>query len=101
MPEVTAGLIEAGVMEVGFIPDLATNCAIDWILIFFSFFVSPLMSFCPLVLRLTGFQLPPPIVSTGSRLTLWLLSDYAVSGQGFKAAYEGNSTSILIEYPLL
>ncbi|XP_039461230.1 CUB and sushi domain-containing protein 1a [Oreochromis aureus] len=38
--------------------------------------------------RLTGFQLPPPIVSTGSRLTLWLLSDYAVSGQGFKAAYE-------------
>ncbi|CAL8397025.1 unnamed protein product, partial [Gadus morhua 'NCC'] len=38
--------------------------------------------------RLTGFQLPSPIVSTGSRLTLWLLSDYAVSGQGFKAAYE-------------
>ncbi|XP_023815635.1 CUB and sushi domain-containing protein 2 isoform X1 [Oryzias latipes] len=38
--------------------------------------------------RLTGFQLPPPIVSTGSRLTLWLLSDYAVSGQGFKAVYE-------------
>lgn len=68
---------------------------------FFLFFVSPLMSFCPLVLRLTGFQLPPPIVSTGSRLTLWLLSDYAVSGQGFKAAYEGNSTSIFIEYPLL
>uniref|UniRef100_A0A8C6TIS3 CUB and Sushi multiple domains 2 n=1 Tax=Neogobius melanostomus TaxID=47308 RepID=A0A8C6TIS3_9GOBI len=38
--------------------------------------------------RLTGFQLPAPIVSTGSRLTLWLLSDYAVSGQGFKAGYE-------------
>uniref|UniRef100_A0A8B9LZ55 CUB and Sushi multiple domains 2 n=1 Tax=Astyanax mexicanus TaxID=7994 RepID=A0A8B9LZ55_ASTMX len=38
--------------------------------------------------RLTGFQLPPPIVSTGARLTLWLLSDYAVSGQGFKAVYE-------------
>lgn len=38
--------------------------------------------------RLTGFQLPAPIVSTGSRLTLWLLSDYAVSGQGFKAVYE-------------
>uniref|UniRef100_A0A8C1UN29 CUB and Sushi multiple domains 2 n=1 Tax=Cyprinus carpio TaxID=7962 RepID=A0A8C1UN29_CYPCA len=35
--------------------------------------------------RLTGFQLPAPIVSTGPRLTLWLLSDYAVSGQGFKA----------------
>ncbi|XP_067112326.1 CUB and sushi domain-containing protein 2 [Osmerus mordax] len=38
--------------------------------------------------RLTGFQLPSPIVSTGPRLTLWLLSDYAVSGQGFKAVYE-------------
>ncbi|XP_023687916.2 CUB and sushi domain-containing protein 2 isoform X1 [Paramormyrops kingsleyae] len=38
--------------------------------------------------RLTGFQLPPPIVSSGPRLTLWLLSDYAVSGQGFKAYYE-------------
>uniref|UniRef100_A0AAZ3Q759 CUB and Sushi multiple domains 2 n=1 Tax=Oncorhynchus tshawytscha TaxID=74940 RepID=A0AAZ3Q759_ONCTS len=38
--------------------------------------------------RLTGFQLPSPIVSTGPRLTLWLLSDYAVSGQGFKAIYE-------------
>uniref|UniRef100_A0A3B4AL78 Uncharacterized protein n=1 Tax=Periophthalmus magnuspinnatus TaxID=409849 RepID=A0A3B4AL78_9GOBI len=45
-------------------------------------------SLCPFVLRLTGFQLPAPIVSTGSRLTLWLLSDYAVSGQGFKAVYE-------------
>lgn len=44
---------------------------------------------CPFVLRLTGFQLPSPIVSTGSRLTLWLLSDYAVSGQGFKVNYEG------------
>lgn len=42
-------------------------------------------------LRLTGFQLPSPIVSTGSRLTLWLLSDYAVSGQGFKAVYEGKT----------
>ncbi|KAI1901838.1 hypothetical protein AGOR_G00038510 [Albula goreensis] len=38
--------------------------------------------------RLTGFQLPAPIISSGSRLTLWLLSDYAVSGQGFKALYE-------------
>ncbi|KAA0710448.1 CUB and sushi domain-containing protein 2 [Triplophysa tibetana] len=37
---------------------------------------------------LTGFQLPSPIVSTGPRITLWLLSDYAVSGQGFKAVYE-------------
>ncbi|KAI4818315.1 hypothetical protein KUCAC02_011659, partial [Chaenocephalus aceratus] len=39
-------------------------------------------------LQLSGFQLPSPIVSTGSRITLWLLSDYAVSGQGFKAVYE-------------
>lgn len=28
-------------------------------------------------------------MSTGSILTLWLLSDYAVSGQGFKVNYEG------------
>lgn len=48
-------------------------------------------SFFLRVCRLTGFRLPPPIVSTGARLTLWLLSDYAVSGQGFKAAYEGKS----------
>lgn len=48
-----------------------------------------LLSLCPFVLRLTGFQLPSPIVSTASRLTLWLLSDYAVSGQGFKVTYEG------------
>lgn len=47
------------------------------------------LSLCPFVCRLTGFQLPSPIVSTGSRLTLWLLSDYAVSGQGFKVNYEG------------
>ncbi|XP_051775015.1 CUB and sushi domain-containing protein 1 [Erpetoichthys calabaricus] len=38
--------------------------------------------------RLTGFQLPTPIVSTGPIITLWLLSDYAVSGQGFRAVYE-------------
>ncbi|XP_072403925.1 CUB and sushi domain-containing protein 2-like [Chiloscyllium punctatum] len=38
--------------------------------------------------RLTGFQLPPPIVSSSSVLTLWLLSDYAVSAQGFRAVYE-------------
>ncbi|XP_055512126.1 CUB and sushi domain-containing protein 1-like [Leucoraja erinacea] len=39
--------------------------------------------------RLTGFQLPSPIVSSGSVLTLWLISDYAVSAQGFRAVYEG------------
>lgn len=57
------------------------------------------MPFFLLALRLTGFQLPPPIVSTGSRLTLWLLSDYAVSGQGFKAVYEGNSIYMLLNQP--
>ncbi|TRY98525.1 hypothetical protein DNTS_025144 [Danionella cerebrum] len=41
-----------------------------------------------------GFQLPAPIVSTGPRLTLWLLSDYAVSGQGFKAFYEGKTLNV-------
>ncbi|XP_078013136.1 LOW QUALITY PROTEIN: CUB and sushi domain-containing protein 2 [Phascolarctos cinereus] len=38
--------------------------------------------------RLTGFQLPAPIVSTGVVLSLWLVSDYAVSAQGFHANYE-------------
>ncbi|XP_029427966.1 CUB and sushi domain-containing protein 2 isoform X2 [Rhinatrema bivittatum] len=38
--------------------------------------------------RLTGFQLPAPIVSTGTVLSLWLVSDYAVSAQGFRATYE-------------
>ncbi|CAF99444.1 unnamed protein product, partial [Tetraodon nigroviridis] len=47
------------------------------------------VSLCDSHIWLTGFQLPSPIVSTGSRLTLWLLSDYAVSGQGFKVNYEG------------
>lgn len=81
----------AGLMKTDFTSDLAANCAVDWM----CFFVWLLLSFCPFVLRLTGFQLPSPIVSTGSRITLWLLSDYAVSGQGFKAVYEGNSTSFL------
>uniref|UniRef100_A0A6I8NZE7 CUB and Sushi multiple domains 2 n=1 Tax=Ornithorhynchus anatinus TaxID=9258 RepID=A0A6I8NZE7_ORNAN len=38
--------------------------------------------------RLTGFQLPAPIVSTGATLSLWLVSDYAVSAQGFHGSYE-------------
>eukprot|EP00079_Xenopus_tropicalis_P033546 XP_017947317.1 PREDICTED: CUB and sushi domain-containing protein 2-like [Xenopus tropicalis] len=38
--------------------------------------------------RLTGFHLPAPIVSSGSLLTLWLVSDYAVSAQGFRSSYE-------------
>lgn len=92
MPEGTADLMEAG-----FLPDLATNCAVDWIFFFFCLTVIVLLS---IVLRLTGFQLPSPIVSTGSRLTLWLLSDYAVSGQGFKAVYEGNTTSMMFIFDL-
>ncbi|KAM4694506.1 CUB and sushi domain-containing protein 1 [Discoglossus pictus] len=41
-----------------------------------------------LKVRLSGFQLPSPIVSTGSILTLWFTTDFAVSAQGFKAVYE-------------
>lgn len=60
-----------------------------WLVLLFRAWLQ--LSLCPFVCRLTGFQLPSPIVSTGSRLTLWLLSDYAVSGQGFKVNYEGKS----------
>uniref|UniRef100_A0A8C6HG02 CUB and Sushi multiple domains 2 n=1 Tax=Mus spicilegus TaxID=10103 RepID=A0A8C6HG02_MUSSI len=38
--------------------------------------------------RLTGFQLPATIVSAASTLSLSLISDYAVSAQGFRASYE-------------
>ncbi|XP_023489601.1 CUB and sushi domain-containing protein 2 isoform X1 [Equus caballus] len=38
--------------------------------------------------RLTGFQLPATIVSAASTLSLRLISDYAVSAQGFRASYE-------------
>uniref|UniRef100_A0A8C7F586 CUB and Sushi multiple domains 2 n=1 Tax=Oncorhynchus kisutch TaxID=8019 RepID=A0A8C7F586_ONCKI len=51
--------------------------------------------------RLTGFQLPSPIVSTGPSLTLWLLTDYAVSGQGFKAVYEVIPVVTSLSLPLL
>ncbi len=40
MPEGTAGLMEAG-----FVPDLATNCAVDWIF-FFCLTVIVLLSIC-------------------------------------------------------
>lgn len=56
------------------------------------------LSLCPFVCRLTGFQLPSPIVSTGSMLTLWLLSDYAVSGQGFKVNYEGKKYIYILHF---
>ncbi|KAF3832534.1 hypothetical protein F7725_026199 [Dissostichus mawsoni] len=39
-------------------------------------------------LRLSGFMLPSPIVSSGSILALWFTTDFAVSAQGFKAVYE-------------
>lgn len=42
-----------------------------------------------LFFRLSGFQLPSSIVSTGSILTLWFTTDFAVSAQGFRAVYEG------------
>ncbi|XP_030679232.1 CUB and sushi domain-containing protein 2 isoform X5 [Nomascus leucogenys] len=38
--------------------------------------------------RLTGFQLPATIVSAATTLSLHLISDYAVSAQGFHATYE-------------
>nr|XP_060479509.1 CUB and sushi domain-containing protein 2 isoform X3 [Panthera onca] len=38
--------------------------------------------------RLTGFQLPATIVSVATTLSLRLISDYAVSAQGFHASYE-------------
>lgn len=41
-----------------------------------------------LKVRLSGFQIPSSIVSTGSILTLWFTTDFAVSAQGFKALYE-------------
>ncbi|XP_036084876.1 CUB and sushi domain-containing protein 1 isoform X1 [Rousettus aegyptiacus] len=41
-----------------------------------------------LKVRLSGFRLPSSVVSTGSVLTLWFTTDFAVSAQGFKALYE-------------
>ncbi|XP_062852030.1 CUB and sushi domain-containing protein 1-like [Trichomycterus rosablanca] len=41
-----------------------------------------------LKMRLSGFMLPSPIVSTGSVMALWFTTDFAVSAQGFKAIYE-------------
>ncbi|KAM6149501.1 CUB and sushi domain-containing protein 1 [Erethizon dorsatum] len=41
-----------------------------------------------LKVRLSGFQLPSSVVSTGSILALWFTTDFAVSAQGFKALYE-------------
>ncbi|XP_062981165.1 CUB and sushi domain-containing protein 1 [Elgaria multicarinata webbii] len=41
-----------------------------------------------LKVRLSGFQLPSSIVSTGSILTLCFTTDFAVSAQGFKVIYE-------------
>nr|XP_054601138.1 CUB and sushi domain-containing protein 1a [Nothobranchius furzeri] len=39
--------------------------------------------------RLTGFQAPPPVTSTGNVFSLRLTSDFAVSAHGFKLNYEG------------
>ncbi|KAM7373268.1 hypothetical protein PAMP_008133 [Pampus punctatissimus] len=47
---------------------------------------------------LTGFQVPPPVTSTGNVFSLRLTSDFAVSAHGFKLNYEdasrGNCSSI-------
>lgn len=50
---------------------------------------------CFLELRLSGFRLPSSVVSTGSVLTLWFTTDFAVSAQGFKALYEGRTPAVL------
>lgn len=41
--------------------------------------------------RITGFQLPAPVTSTGSIFSLRLTSDFAVSAHGFKIYYEGET----------
>uniref|UniRef100_A0A672HNV3 CUB domain-containing protein n=1 Tax=Salarias fasciatus TaxID=181472 RepID=A0A672HNV3_SALFA len=46
--------------------------------------------------RLTGFQVPAPVTSTGNVFSLRLTSDFAVSAHGFKLNYEGQETSVLI-----
>ncbi|CAL8373174.1 unnamed protein product [Boreogadus saida] len=38
--------------------------------------------------RLTGFQVPSPVTSTGNVFSLRLTSDFAVSAHGFKLNYE-------------
>ncbi|XP_029114400.1 CUB and sushi domain-containing protein 1a [Scleropages formosus] len=38
--------------------------------------------------RLTGFDMPAPIISSTPRLTLSFLSDYAVGARGFKVSYK-------------
>lgn len=48
-----------------------------------------IITYAFLLHRLSGFQLPSSIVSTGSILTLCFTTDFAVSAQGFKAIYEG------------
>ncbi|KFO24312.1 CUB and sushi domain-containing protein 2 [Fukomys damarensis] len=47
--------------------------------------------------RLTGFQLPATIVSAATTLSLRLISDYAVSAQGFHASYEDLNPDIFWE----
>lgn len=46
--------------------------------------------------RLTGFQVPPPVTSTGNVFSLRLTSDFAVSAHGFKLNYEGQKMSACI-----
>ncbi|KPP77904.1 CUB and sushi domain-containing protein 3-like, partial [Scleropages formosus] len=44
---------------------------------------------------LTGFQIPPPVTSTGSVFSLRLTSDFAVSAHGFKIYYEDVQITIV------
>ena len=54
------------------------------------FLTQPLL-FPALLFRLTGFQVPSPVTSTGNVFSLRLTSDFAVSAHGFKLNYEGKA----------
>uniref|UniRef100_UPI00358FCE16 CUB and sushi domain-containing protein 3-like n=1 Tax=Myxine glutinosa TaxID=7769 RepID=UPI00358FCE16 len=43
--------------------------------------------------KLTGFQVPAPLTTSASLITLRLTSDFAISGQGFRLHYEGVQSS--------
>lgn len=102
---------------------LWTSCIYDWCLASFVFLPVPPSALCiqqvlnkclldaqfprgssslnctSLSFRLTGFQLPATIVSAATTLSLHLISDYAVSAQGFRASYEGRCPQPRVQWP--
>ena len=64
------------------------NCY--WYCVYSGFLTQPPL-FPPLLFRLTGFQVPAPVTSTGNVFSLRLTSDFAVSAHGFKLNYEGKA----------